>query len=136
MNRTLFPRMKQSPYVAVISPSRPYSLVCSIAMFKKPSRLASTPLYVIPLLSFTTAGRPSTDFRKSDGDRLFFVDAVVFDSSPAGSGSSSSAAPVVGSVSAMVDCGMLNNFCCCCVCRLDGVFWFCVGCWCLLLLLV
>jgi hypothetical protein len=73
MCRTLFPRIKQSPYVAFSWPSNPYSCVCSIAIFKYPSRHAKTPLYSIPEFSFTIAGFPRTLFKKSDGDRFFCV---------------------------------------------------------------
>jgi hypothetical protein len=40
-------------------------------MFKNPSKHASTPLYSIPEFNLTRTGRPSTDFRKSDGLRFF-----------------------------------------------------------------
>ena len=43
MYSTLLPRMKASPYLALSCPFT-YSSVCSIAMFMKPSRHASTPV--------------------------------------------------------------------------------------------
>ena len=69
--------MKQSPYFAFSWPSRPNSSVCSIAIFKYPSRHASTPRYSIPEFSFTRTGRPRTDFKKSEGER--FLAPSVYD---------------------------------------------------------
>lgn len=65
----LFPRMKQSPKRALSCPSE-YSSVCSMAMFKYPSKQANTPRYSTPEFSLTRMGRPMTDFKKSEGDRL------------------------------------------------------------------
>jgi hypothetical protein len=51
--------------------------------------VAYLPRYSVPELSLTRTGRPKTDFKKSDGDRLLFVagtaDVVV---SSTGNGSS------------------------------------------------
>jgi hypothetical protein len=67
----LFPRIMQSPYLALSWPFS-NSSVCSMAMFKYPSRQARTPRYSIPELSFTRTGLPITDFKKSDGDLFGF----------------------------------------------------------------
>lgn len=68
--------MKQSPYLAFSCPSNPNSSVCSMAMFKYPSKHANTPRYSTPEFNLTRTGRPNTDFRKSDGDRLL-LEAVA-----------------------------------------------------------
>ena len=57
MYRTLLPRMKQSPYLALSCPST-YSSVCSIAMFMYPSRQARTPAHYICQLSIIGCGMP------------------------------------------------------------------------------
>ena len=58
MYRTLLPRMKQSPYLALSCPST-YSSVCSIAMFMYPSRQARTPAhYILCQLSIIGCGMP------------------------------------------------------------------------------
>jgi len=45
-------------------------------MLRYPSKQASTPRYSIPEFNFTLTGLPSTDFRKSDGER--FLEVVYF----------------------------------------------------------
>lgn len=47
-----------------------------MAMLRYPSKQASTPRYSIPEFNFTLTGLPSTDFRKSDGER--FLEVVYF----------------------------------------------------------
>jgi hypothetical protein len=54
-----------------------YSSVCSMAIFMYPSRHTKTPRYSVPELSLTRIGRPSTDLRKSDGERWLPVVPVV-----------------------------------------------------------
>ena len=71
--------MKQSPYLAFNCPSNPYSSVCSMAMFKYPSRQANTPRYSIPEFNLTRTGRPRTDFKKSDGERFLAVSVCDHD---------------------------------------------------------
>jgi hypothetical protein len=57
--------------LALSWPSSPYSSVCSIAIFRYPSKQASTPRYSTPEFNFTRTGRPNTDFKKSEGERFF-----------------------------------------------------------------
>lgn len=73
----LLPRIKQSPYLACNCPVVEYSSVCSMAIFKYPSKLPNTPRYSIPEFNFTRIGRPNIDFKKSDGVFDFLAAAVV-----------------------------------------------------------
>jgi hypothetical protein len=77
INVPLLPRIKQSPYLACNCPVAEYSSVCSMAIFKYPSKLPNTPRYSIPEFNFTRIGRPNIDFKKSDGVFDFFGGAVV-----------------------------------------------------------
>jgi hypothetical protein len=69
MHSPLFPRMKQSPYLAFSWPFT-YSSVCSMAIFRYPSKHAKTPRYSVPEFKRTLTDLPSTALRKSEGDRF------------------------------------------------------------------
>lgn len=98
--------MKQSPYLVLSWPSS-NSSVCSIAMFMKPSRHASTPRYSVPLFSLTTTERPITPLRKVAGVALLTLPAATAAAAP-----SPEVAAAVSAIVAAASCRRATDCAC------------------------